>query len=134
MTKTKGTIAIDFDGVIHLYSKGWHDGTIYDQPADGAFDAIKTLMDAGYTVYVHSTRSPRQIREWLDGYLWQYECQIVPFWSKFWNKRGVLGISKRKLPALVYVDDRAVLFNSLDGGWVRVLNDLGIKEIRGETR
>ena len=28
-------IGIDFDGVIHKNSKGFHDGTIYDEPIEG---------------------------------------------------------------------------------------------------
>ena len=29
------TIAVDFDGVIHNNSKGFHDGTVYGEPIDG---------------------------------------------------------------------------------------------------
>ena len=36
-------IAIDFDGVIHDSSKGWHDGTCYGQPLPGSLEAIKNL-------------------------------------------------------------------------------------------
>ncbi len=38
-------IAVDFDGVIHRYSKGWHDGTIYDPPMDGCYDAMNQLKE-----------------------------------------------------------------------------------------
>ena len=34
------TIAVDFDGFIHKYSKGWHDGSIYDEPVEGAAEAL----------------------------------------------------------------------------------------------
>ena len=36
-------IAIDFDGVIHKNTKGFHDGTVYDEPVEGAIEAIKSL-------------------------------------------------------------------------------------------
>ena len=36
-------IAIDFDGVIHKNSKGYYDGTIYDEPVEGSLEAIKKL-------------------------------------------------------------------------------------------
>ena len=127
------TVAIDFDGVIHKYSKGWHDGTIYDPPIKGAFEYIKKLMDSGYSVFVLSTRSPGQIKEWLlfwtmvseyeaegtghDPLLWKYTrygftVEKIPFWKKFWDKPYVLGITNKKLPAIAYIDDRAIRFTS----------------------
>ena len=36
-------LAIDFDGVIHKNSKGFYDGTIYDQPVEGTLESIKYL-------------------------------------------------------------------------------------------
>lgn len=127
------TVAIDFDGVIHKYSKGWDDGTIYDQPNDGAFEYIKKLMENDYSVFVFSTRSSRQIKKWLQFHVMESEYEAeglggdpllykytrygftvenIPFWKKFWNKKNVLGITKRKLPAVAYIDDRAVHFES----------------------
>lgn len=127
------TIAIDFDGVIHKYSGGWKDGSIYDKPIEGAFEAIRKFMDEGYSVFIFSTRSPWQIRFWLyeqlfcrdfpDGMLmtrYGFTTQIIPFWKKFWNKPNVLGITKRKLPAVAYIDDRAVKFN---GDWSKIKID-----------
>ena len=31
----KSQLGLDFDGVIHKNSKGFHDGTIYDEPLEG---------------------------------------------------------------------------------------------------
>ena len=36
-------IAIDFDGVIHDFSRGWHDGTCYGDPLPGSIQAIREL-------------------------------------------------------------------------------------------
>lgn len=126
------TIAIDFDGVIHAYSKGWHDGSIYDEPVTGIFDFIQKLFDNGYSVYIFSTRKPAQIKKWLQFHImmseyevdgmgcdpsyykytkYGYTCEKIPFWKKFWNKSYVIGISRRKLPATVYIDDRSIKFD-----------------------
>jgi len=150
------TIAIDFDGVIHSYSKGWQDGKCYDDPVPGAFAAIADMFAAGYSVFIFSTRSPWQIRGWLrkhsnqllylnqqdffDQYypmseydakqieaeyankeLLQHEVAIIPFWKKFWNKKDVIGITRRKLPAAVYIDDRACNFQ---GDWNDTISDI----------
>jgi len=134
------TIAIDFDGVIHKYSKGWHDGTCYDEPIEGAEEFLKKIMEnKDISVFILSTRSPWQIKNWIIenmsqtfgamavdcGQVWcgqdGYEVEIVPFWKKFWNKKDVLGITRRKLPAIAYIDDRAVKFN---GDWKEIENSL----------
>lgn len=36
-------LAIDFDGVVHNFDKGWHDGTCYGNPIPGSIEAIKEL-------------------------------------------------------------------------------------------
>lgn len=120
------TIAIDFDGVIHDYKEGWRDGSIYGDSIPGAMESIRSLMDKGFSVFIHSTRNSRQIREWIkmrdsEGMYYiskdvpcdpLYGIQIIPFWIRFWNKKYVLGITRRKLPAIVYIDDRAYKFRN----------------------
>lgn len=124
------TIAIDFDGVIHSYEHGWGDGSIYGQPLPGAFEAIKQYMDNGYSVFIFSTRPARQIVKWIEGHISYYDplygyitngervyrygftVKKIPFWKKFWNEKNVLGVTNRKLPAMVYIDDRAYKFEN----------------------
>ena len=36
-------IAIDFDGVIHNFDKGFHDGTCYGDPLPGSLEALKKI-------------------------------------------------------------------------------------------
>ena len=38
-------IAIDFDGVIHNFDKGWNDGTCYGEPIPGSIEAIKNYLN-----------------------------------------------------------------------------------------
>ena len=37
-------IGVDFDGVIHKNSKGFFDGTIYDEPLEGTRDSLERLQ------------------------------------------------------------------------------------------
>jgi hypothetical protein len=124
------TIAVDFDGVIHAYSRGWADGSIYDPPLPGAIDALHTLMDR-FAVFVHTTRDPEQVMPWLqrhglDVTIDERCCKAARLFTGgwlcdeqghsgmllFWNVRGRLLVTNRKLPAVAYVDDRAVRFES----------------------
>lgn len=108
-----GTIAVDFDGVLHAYSKGWHDGTIYDQPLPGAFEALRQLMRE-YAVFVHTTRNAGEVALWLakhGGFTCVHDRRDA---NAFWNDQTRLLVTDRKLPAIAYIDDRAIHFTSWD--------------------
>ena len=100
-------IAIDFDGVIYKNSKGYHDGTVYDEPIEGALEAIKSFHDKGYTVVVFTGKvkpdrpSPNE----------KSMVQLVEEWLE---KHGVLQYIKEvtceKPRALVYIDDKGYRF------------------------
>lgn len=104
------TIAVDFDGVIHKYSKGFNGGEIYDKPVRNAFKGIQYLQKMGFAVYIHSTRDPQQIIEWMENHAPEIKCAQVPSTDFFWNYTDVVGVTDRKLPAVGYIDDRAVPF------------------------
>lgn len=112
-----GTVAIDFDKVIHGYSRGWHDGTIYDGLVDGAAEGVAEVMDHA-AAFVHTSRDADQVARWLaaEG----FDTTTDQPRGKFWNQRGRLLVTNRKLPALAYLDDRAVRFET----WPQALAQL----------
>ena len=116
------TIAVDFDKVIHAYSQGWQDGTIYDPPLPGALDALTELMK-DYAVFIHTTRDAGAVAGWLAdrGFdtLLDVDGPTHPK-REFWNEQGVLLVTDRKLPAVAYIDDRAIRFTD----WPQALADL----------
>lgn len=131
------TVAVDFDGVIHAYSRGWQDGSIYDEPVPGAVDGLRQLMEQ-YAVFIHTTRDADQVMPWLERLGFDvtmdercgschaveshHECPDCEGWGllTFWNERGQLLVTKRKLPAVAYIDDRGIRFTS----WEQSLVDL----------
>jgi len=100
------TIAVDFDGPIHRFSKGYSDGTIYDSPTEGSFNALSKLMDRGFRIVIFTARKPfEEVRNWLmkktdDSRIQQLE------------------ITDKKVPAIAYVDDRGLRFTN----WQDMLN------------
>jgi hypothetical protein len=107
------TICVDFDGVIHAYTRGWHDGTIYDPPLPGAFEGLHALMQHA-AVVIHTTRDAQQVADWLferGDFNITWEQAGTPI-CEFWNDQTRLLVTSRKLPAVAYLDDRAVRFTS----------------------
>jgi hypothetical protein len=139
------TIAVDFDGVIHDYHKGWHDGTIYGSMMPGAEAALCKLMEK-YSVFIFTAREPEAVMPWLEmhgfdvtidercggcggeGALYtedpdeQIPCKKCKGSGQlmFWNLRGQLLVTNRKLAAAAYIDDRGIRFES----WGQSLADL----------
>ncbi len=111
------SIAVDFDGVVHRYVKGWHDGSIYDEPIEGAFESLRELMKQ-YAVFILTTREAESVAAWLNERGGFEVTTRAP--KRFWNKKGVLLVTNHKLPAIAYIDDRAVRFVH----WEQTLNDL----------
>jgi hypothetical protein len=102
-------IMIDFDGVIHNYSKGFLDGIPYDRPIDGAMEALYTLFEAGYEIVIFSSRN-RSLKH-------------IPYWMNKWmieGKEFAYRVTNIKEPARIYIDDRAIRFIT----WKDTLNYL----------
>lgn len=111
------TIAVDFDGVIHRYSRGWSGGAIYDPPIEGAREALARIHDR-YKVVIFTTRvnpdmhaSERQ----MDAVLARLERHGFRAGEHFDE------ITHVKPPALAYIDDRAIRFTD----WEATMNELG---------
>lgn len=125
------TVAVDFDGVLHSYGKGWHDGTIYGDWKPGAVAALSQLMQR-HAVFIHTTRDARQVARWIErmsGYGFECTTRCPRTWygrrRPFWNEQGVLLVTDRKYPAVAYIDDRAVRFVN----WPDALSALGIEPL-----
>lgn len=116
------TIAVDFDGVLHGYSKKWQDGTIYDEPVPGAKQAMESLMEQGFRIVIYSTRcherivagkhQPAQYEE-MEQWL---EKHRIPFHK--------IHTAPEKPLCCLFIDDNAYRFR---GDWEIALNE--IKEL-----
>lgn len=102
----KYSICVDFDGVIHSYSRGWKDDWMHDPineldpPVDGAIEWLME-MQKHFTVIIFTTRG-------------QYGPQAALAIGTWLAHYGFVGefptVTNEKPPALIYLDDRAVRF------------------------
>ncbi|GIU69037.1 MAG: hypothetical protein KatS3mg002_0273 [Candidatus Woesearchaeota archaeon] len=117
------TVMVDFDGTIHKYSKGFHNGKVYDEPFEGAKEALETLKNKGYKIIIYTARicpgvnddrkqQIEDIKQWLDKYDIPYD-----------------DLTYKKYPADLYIDDRGYRF---EGDWkneIQTILDLLEKNI-----
>lgn len=102
---SENRIFIDLDETIHKYSEGYKDGTVYDDPFEGAREMIKRLRDEGYKVILFTARLSQEGGE--------HQEELIKQWLAE-NHIEVDGMTADKLPALAYIDDRAIDFK---GKW-----------------
>jgi hypothetical protein len=97
-------ILVDFDGPLHRYSKGWQDGTVYDDMTPGADLAIGRMLSGGYEVVIFSTRDAVQIQE------------AMARWGM-----PPLRVTNVKEPAVAQIDDRAIWWRDWDSAWTELV-------------
>lgn len=112
----KINLGIDFDGVIHKNSKGFYDGTVYDDPIEGTEEALKELSSK-YTLICYTAKA-KPDRMLING---KTGTQLVWEWLK---KHGfdkyISKVTAEKPRAVAYIDDKAIRFTN----WGTCLKDL----------
>jgi len=103
------TVAIDVDGTILDYD-GWKGAGNFGEPLAGAKEALEELQGNGYSIIIFTTRGVDigVLETWLRNHK-------IPFDSINENLPGAPeNVSKKKVIATVYIDDRAIPF---EGSW-----------------
>jgi len=109
---------IDLDGTIHKYSKGFGDGSIYDDAFDGAKEVINWLKRQGFEIVIFTTRASKtSAKEYGQDH--KDQIKKVSQWLKD-NNIYFDRITAEKLAAEFYIDDKNIHIE--DGDWDTVLN------------
>ncbi len=112
----KINLGIDFDGVIHKCSKGYYDGTIYDEPIEGAYEALERLSK-DYTIIVNTCKA-KPDRGLVNG---KTGTQLVWEWlEKYDMAKFVSKVTSEKPRAVCYIDDKAVRFTD----WIDAIESM----------
>lgn len=97
------TVAVDFDGVIHSYTSGWQGAAVIsDPPVEGAIAWLES-MTRDFDVVILSTRGDQEGAN-----------DAINAWLAVYGYRGPeLLVTSKKVPALIYIDDRAWRFKGI---------------------
>jgi len=101
-------ISIDFDGVIHKNSKGFYDGTIYDEPIPGSYKALESISKK-YNIIVCTCKA-KPDRGLVNG---KTGIEMVWEWlRKYDMDQFVTKVTAEKPRAVVYIDDKGTRFEN----------------------
>lgn len=107
--ENKKNIAIDFDGVIHKCSKGYHDGTVYDEPIEGSLESLKHIKDMGFNIVIFSCKS-RTDRPLVGG---KNGTQMIWDWFKKYGVDHLISdVVTEKPRAICFIDDKGYRFEN----------------------
>lgn len=93
MITNKKNVCVDFDGVLNSYD-GWKGEDVLFEPRQGIEKFLQELSRK-FNVYVYTTRNAQDVSRWFQKY------DLMKF---------INGIGDTKVPAIAYVDDRAIPF------------------------
>ena len=112
--KDAKNLAIDFDGVIHNFNKGYHDGTCYGEPIEGSLEAIK-LLSKEYNIVIFTAKA-KPSRPLVNG---KTGTELVQEWlEKHKVMQYVSEITSEKPRSQIYIDDKGYHFQN----WSDTLN------------
>ena len=109
-------IGIDFDGVIHMCSKGFYDGTIYDNPIEGTKSALRMISEKyNIIIYTCKAKSDRPLVGGKTG------TELIWGWLDDHDfAQYVDEVTDEKPRAVAYIDDKAILFKT----WAETLEEM----------
>ena len=109
-------VGVDFDKVIHKCSNGYYDGTIYDEPVDGAYEALERLSSK-YTVVVYTCKA-KPDRGLVNG---KTGAELVWEWLKQHDMaQFVSKVTAEKPRARFYIDDKAIRFTDWESTFAMI--------------
>ena len=117
-------IGIDFDGVVHKNSKGFFDGTVYDEPVSGVYEAFEKISKK-YTIIIYSAKARK------DRMLINEKTGVELIWEwlhKHNLAKFVKEVTAEKPRAVCYIDDKAIRFLN----WKQVFSELKENKIMEE--
>ena len=117
-TTEKNQLGLDFDGVLHKNSKGFHDGTIYDKPMENVKKGLEYLSNSCKLILYTCKANPKRplingktgeelIWEWLD------ENGLREYISE---------ITFEKPNVKYYIDDKAIHFDN----WDKIIKEFNV--------
>lgn len=116
MSDYKPILCIDFDGVVHRYSKGWQNGVIYDDVTDGFYEWAEQAAKQ-FKLVIYSSRSSTEEGRMAMG-AWLIDQR------RKWRAKG--GMHETEAPLeFDFADQKPAAWLTIDDRCIRFTGDWG---------